>query len=83
MYSFGTPFDGPKNYHGDAVIVSIASTLELTIDSTAGLSHGMIENVQYRITQSPKSATHDPNHNQMTNSALVQNSQTGNRNQSR
>ena len=29
----------------------------------------MIENVQYRITQSPKSATHDPNHNQMTNSA--------------
>ena len=69
VISFGTPFDGPKNYHGDAVIVSIASTLELTIDSTAGLSHGMIENVQYRITQSPKSATHDPNHNQMTNSA--------------
>ena len=31
---FGTPFDGPKNYHGDAVIVSIASTLELTIDSS-------------------------------------------------
>ena len=69
VISFGTPFDGPKNYHGDAVIVAIASTLELTIDSTAGLSHGMIENVQYRITQSPKSATHDPNHNQMTNSA--------------
>ena len=69
VISFGTPFDGPKNYHGDAVIVAIGSTLELTIDSTAGLSHGMIENVQYRITQSPKSATHDPNHNQMTNSA--------------
>jgi len=68
VISFGDPFDGPKNYHGDAVIVSIGSTLELTIDSTAGLSHGMIENVNYRITQSPKSATHDPNHNQMTNS---------------
>ena len=69
VISFGTPFDGPKNYHGDAVIVSIASTLECTIDSTSGLSHGMIENVVYRVTQSPKSATHDPNHNQMTNSA--------------
>ena len=69
VISFGTPFDGPKNYHGDAVIVAIGSTLELTIDSDAGLSHGMIENVAYRVTQSPKSATHDPNHNQMTNSA--------------
>ena len=68
VISFGDPFTGAYGYHGDAVITSIQGELELTIDSTSGLSHGMIENTTYRITQSPKSATHDPNHNQMTNS---------------
>jgi len=41
-------------YYGDAVIVSIASTTELTIGSTAGLSGVAIANTTFTISQLPK-----------------------------
>ena len=50
---FGTPFGGVDGYSGEAVIVSIAGTTQLTIDSTAGLSGGEITSVDYQLSQSP------------------------------
>jgi len=50
---FGAPFGGVDGYSGEAVIVSIAGTTQLTIESTAGLSGGEITNVDYQLSQSP------------------------------
>ena len=41
-------------YFGDAVIVSIASTISCTIGSTAGLSGGAISSAEYTVSQLPK-----------------------------
>jgi hypothetical protein len=41
-------------YYGDAVIVDIASTTQLTIGSTAGLSGATISGAQFTVNQEPK-----------------------------
>lgn len=41
-------------YYGDAVIVGIASTTQLTIGSTAGLSNASIANTDFYISELPK-----------------------------
>ena len=41
-------------YYGDAVIVGIASTTQLTIGSTAGLSGVAIAGTSYKVCQLPK-----------------------------
>jgi hypothetical protein len=41
-------------YFGDAVIVGIASTTQLTIGSTAGLSGAAIASTSFRVSQLPK-----------------------------
>ena len=46
-------------YFGDAVIVSTASTLSVTIGSTAGLSGATISGAEYKISQLPKSTILD------------------------
>ena len=46
-------------YFGDAVIVSIASTLSCTIGSTMGLTGGAISGAQYKVSQLPKSSVSD------------------------
>ena len=61
---FGQAFGGAVSFHGDAVIVGIASTTHLTIDSTAGLSGQEITASQFQISQSPKNAPTDAAHNQ-------------------
>ena len=45
---FGSAFGGTTGFAGDAVITSIASTISLRIDSTAGLSGGEITDFGYR-----------------------------------
>ena len=49
---FGTR--GGGEYFGDAVIVSIAGTQSLTIDSTAGLNGSTISGVPFKVSQLPK-----------------------------
>jgi len=49
-------------YYGDAVIVGIASTTNLTIDSTAGLNGSAISGVAFQISESPKFAVLDSNY---------------------
>jgi len=44
----------PGTYFGDAVVVSIASTVQLTIDSTAGLSGAAIAATSFSVSQLPK-----------------------------
>ena len=61
---FGQAFGGRDGYSGDAVIVSIASTLECTIDGTSGLSGAEIFNSAYQVNQCPKSHTKDAAANQ-------------------
>ena len=46
-------------YFGDAVIVSTASTLSVTIGSTAGLSGATISGADYKLSQLPKSSVLD------------------------
>lgn len=46
-------------YFGDATIVSIASTIQLTIGSTMGLSGAAIASTDYQISQLPKSSVLD------------------------
>ena len=46
-------------YFGDAVIVGIASTTQLTIGSTAGLSGAAIASTDFYISQLPKYTTLD------------------------
>jgi len=45
---------GGKVYFGEAIVVSIASTTQLTIGSTAGLSGVAIANTDFSASQSPK-----------------------------
>jgi hypothetical protein len=45
---------GGGTYYGDAVIVGIASTTQLTIDSTAGLSTTGISGTSFYISELPK-----------------------------
>ena len=47
--------DRDGTYFGDAVIVSIASTLSLTIGSTMGLSGAGIAGTTFTVSQLPKS----------------------------
>lgn len=61
---FGQAFGGVDGYSGDAVIVSIASTLECGIDGISGLSGGEIVDSAYQINQCPKSHTLDAAANQ-------------------
>ena len=61
---FGQAFGGRDGYSGDAVIVSIASTLECTIDGTSGLSGAEIFNSAYQVSQCPKFHTKDAAANQ-------------------
>jgi len=56
---FGAPFGGVTGYFGEAVIIGIAGTQSIVIDSTAGLSPQEIDSQQYQITQSPKSSVTD------------------------
>jgi len=56
---FGQPLGGPTAYFGEAVIVAIAGTESIVIDSTAGVTPTDITGVNYQITQSPKSTVTD------------------------
>ena len=67
---FGAAFGGTTGYAGDAVITSIASTISLRIDSTAGLSGGEITDFNYQISECPKSSIKDAAHNQNSGSVL-------------
>lgn len=44
----------PGTYYGDAVVISIASTTQLTIGSTAGLSGVAIARTSFQASQLPK-----------------------------
>ena len=52
---FGS-LEKPGTYFGDAVVVSIANTSQLTIASTAGLSGAAIAGTSYLASQLPKFA---------------------------
>ena len=62
---FGTAFGV---HYGDAVIVGIASTTQLSIASTAGLNGGAISGVAFEISESPKFAVLDSHLNQSNGS---------------
>ena len=51
--------DRSGTYFGDAVIVSIASTTQLTIGSTAGLSGAAIGATSFTVSQCPVSSIGD------------------------
>lgn len=51
-------------YFGDAVIVGIASTTQLTIGSTAGLSGASIASTDFTVSQLPKSTILDSSFSQ-------------------
>ena len=55
---FGIRGDG-GTYFGDAVIASIASTISVTIASTAGLSGAAIASTDYYISELPSSTVGD------------------------
>jgi len=57
---------GGGTYFGDAVIVGIASTTQLTIGSTAGLSGAAINAAEFKVSQLPKYTVLD-NHYSETN----------------
>ena len=61
---FGTR-GGGGTYFGDAVIVGIASTTQLTIGSTAGLSGAAISGVEFKVSQLPKYTTLDSRFSQV------------------
>lgn len=52
-------FGDTTTYFGDAVIVSIASTLQCTIGSTMGLSGAAISGEDFTVSQLPKSSILD------------------------
>jgi len=54
---------GAGTYFGEAVIVGIASTTQLSIASTAGLSGVAIASTSFQITEAPKYTVVDPNYN--------------------
>ena len=55
-------------YYGDAVIVGIASTTQLSIASTSALSGAAISGVQFDISELPKYTTWDSVYSQKTQS---------------
>ena len=59
---FGEVFGG--TFYGDAVIVGIASTTQLTIGSTAGLSGATISGAQFTVNQEPKYTVLDVHYSQ-------------------
>ena len=61
IISFGQ--HGSGTYYGDAVILSIGSTLQLTIASTEALSGAAIAGVEYQISQKPKYTIGDATYN--------------------
>ncbi len=61
IISFGQ--HGSGTYFGEAVIVSIASTLQLTIGSTEALSGAAIAGAEYQISQKPKYTLGDATYN--------------------
>lgn len=65
---FGTRGSG-GTYFGDAVIVGIASTTSLTIDSTAGLSGATISGAQFYISELPKYTVLDSTYSNANDSA--------------
>ena len=54
IISFGVR-EKPGTYFGSAVVVSIASTTQLTIGSTANLSGAAIASTDFQVSQAPKS----------------------------
>jgi len=64
VISIGVPFSGPSSNFGDAVIVSIASSEELTVLNCDGFNGLEITNEQYQIAQSPKYLPADAAQNQ-------------------
>jgi len=56
-------------YYGDAVIVGIASTTQLTIDSTAGLSTASIGSTSFYISELPKYTVLDSTYSNSNDSA--------------
>ena len=60
-------FGDTNVYMGDAVIVSIASTISLTIGSTMGLSGVAIAGTNFTVSQLPKSSVLDQHYSE-TNS---------------
>ncbi|NBO99085.1 MAG: hypothetical protein EBU90_03025 [Proteobacteria bacterium] len=52
-------------YYGDAVIVGIASTTQLSIGRTCGLSGAAISGVQFDISELPKYTIKDPRYQQI------------------
>ena len=58
--------DRSGTYFGDAVIVGIASTTQVTIGSTAGLSGAAIAATSFTVTQCPKFITWDSAYSQNT-----------------
>ena len=56
MIRFG---DRDGTYMGDAIIVSIASTISLTIGSTMGLSGVAIAGTTFTVSELPKSSVKD------------------------
>jgi len=50
---------GGGTYFGDAVIISIASTVQLSIGSTAGLSGAAIAGTSFFVSELPKSTIKD------------------------
>ena len=61
---FGAAFRAYGVNFGDAVVVGIASTTQLSIASTAGLSGAAISGVLFQISESPKFAVLDSHLNQ-------------------
>ena len=61
IISFGQ--HGSGTYYGEAVIVSIASTLQLTIASTEALSGAAIAGAEYQISQKPMYTIGDATYN--------------------
>lgn len=53
-------------YYGDAIVVGIASTTQLSIASTSGLSGASISGVQFDISELPKYTTWDSVYSQKT-----------------
>ena len=67
IISFGQ--HGTSSYFGEAVIVSIASTLQLTIGSTEALNGSAIAGVEYQISEKPKFTLGDSTFNVKRDSA--------------
>ena len=61
---FGSNASG-GTYFGDAVVVGIASTTSLTIGSTAGLNGSAIADVQFTVSELPKSSTWDNSYSEL------------------